>query len=227
MKRYHVLLVARNRSLESLTLSALRQQYHVSVAHGRREALEGCAAQETHLVLIDVPSVRFDLERFCADLKLQCPGILLFFFLGRGMRLDQLPRANGYLRQTFSLRQLLGRLARLLPERGGEIIAWRGLQLDVQAHSLSWRSEEVLLTPRQGALTRAFLEAPEQILSRAVLMQEVWGTNYLGDTRTLDVHIHWLRSALVTLAAPFRVRTHRGVGYALESQPMSEAASNA
>jgi len=45
----------------------------------------------------------------------------------------------------------------------------------------------------------------------------VWGTSYLGDTRTLDVHIHWLRSALATLDAPFQVRTHRGVGYSLVS----------
>lgn len=219
MKVYHILLIVRNRSLETTLLPALRQQYQVSVAHGRREALSLCAAQKTHLVLMDVASIRFDLERFCADLKQQQPGILLFFILGRGMRLDQLPRANGHLRSTFSLRQLLGRLARLLPEHGGEAISWRGLQLDIKAHSLRWNSEEVLLTPRQGALTRAFLEAPEQILSRAVLMQKVWGTDYLGDTRTLDVHIHWLRSALATLAAPFQVRTYRGVGYALEACP--------
>lgn len=222
MKRHHILLVERNRSLESLTLPALRQQYDVSVAHGRREALETCAAQEIQLVLLDVPSIRFDLEHFCADLKLQNPGMLLFFLLGRGMRLDQLPRANGHLRQTFSLRQLLGRLARLLPERGGEVLAWQGLQLNIEAHSLSWNSEEVLLTPKQAALTQAFLEASGQILSRALLMQEVWGTDFLGDTRTLDVHIHWLRSALTTLAAPFQVRTHRGVGYSLEALPSPE-----
>ncbi|MBN1921054.1 MAG: response regulator transcription factor [Anaerolineae bacterium] len=217
MRRYHILWVGRSRSLEAKTLPALRQHYEVSVAHGRREAVDICVAQETHLTLIDVPTIRFDLEHFCADLKTQNPSLLLFFFLGRGMRLDQLPRANGHLRQAFTLRQLLGRLARLLPERGGEVIAWQGLQLHLDAHSLSWGTEEILMTPRQGVLAKAFLEAPEQVLSRALLMQEVWGTSYLGDTRTLDVHIHWLRSALLTLKAPFQVRTHRGVGYALVS----------
>lgn len=215
LRHYNLLLVERNRSLESNTLPALRQQYEVCVAHGRREALDICASQNIHLALVDVPTIRFDLGRFCADLKSQNPAILFFYFLGRGMRLDQLPRANGYLRQTFTLRQLLGRLSRLLPEKGGEVIAWQGLQLNIDAHTLSWGTEEVLMTPRQGALTRAFLDAPEQVLSRAVLMYKVWGTNYLGDTRTLDVHIHWLRSALHTLAAPFQVRTYRGVGYAL------------
>jgi len=221
LRHYHVLLVGRNRSLETKVFPALRQRYEASVAHGRREAVDICAAQETHLVLIDVPTIRFDLENFCADLKSQNPTLLLFFFLGRGMRLDQLPRANGHLRQAFTLRQLLGRLSRLLPERGGEVIAWQGLQLHLDAHSLSWGNEEILMTPRQGALTQAFLEAPEQVLSRALLMQEVWGTSYLGDTRTLDVHIHWLRSALATLGAPFQVRTHRGVGYALVPLPPS------
>jgi len=60
------------------------------------------------------------------------------------------------------------------------------------------------------------------MLSRSLLMQKVWGTSYLGDTRTLDVHIHWLRSALATLDAPFQVRTHRGVGYSLVSLQPSE-----
>lgn len=222
LRRYHILLVGRNRALESQALPALRQQYEVSVAHGRREALDICSAQETHLALIDVPTIRFDLERFCADLKSQNPTILLFFFLGKGMRLDQLPRANGYLRQTFTLRQLLRRLARLLPERSGEVISWQGLQLNVDAHTLGWGTEEVLVTPKQGALIQALLEARGQMLSRSLLMQKVWGTSYLGDTRTLDVHIHWLRLALATLDAPFQVRTHRGVGYSLVSLQPTE-----
>ena len=78
-----------------------------------------------------------------------------------------------------------------------------------------WHTRQIPLTPKQAALTLAFLRSPEETLSRARLMQEVWGTDYLGDTRTLDVHIHWLRKSLKQLQSPFVIKTLRGQGYQL------------
>ena len=80
---------------------------------------------------------------------------------------------------------------------------------------LIWDTRQIPLTPKQAALTLAFLRTPEVTLSRARLMQDVWGTDYLGDTRTLDVHIHWLRKSLKQLQAPFMLETLRGKGYQL------------
>ena len=217
LKHYRILFVARRNSLERSLLPVLRQKYEVLLAHGRKEAMAALTTQTPDLVLIDIPSIRFNLDRFYSDLKDQNSCILLFLLLGKGVRLDKLPKANGFLRHSFSTRQLLNRLGRILPQRDGETVKWHGLRLNHGARSLAWDTEEFFLTPKQVALLEAFLLAPEKTLSRAYLMRKVWGTDYLGDTRTLDVHVHWLRKALRSLDAPFRLVTQRGKGYRLVS----------
>ncbi len=217
MKQYRILFVERQHAVEQELLPTLAQHYEIALAHGRKEAVMAVETQMPDLVLLDVPSVRFDTTRFCEDLKQRWPSLPLFFLLGKGMRLDKFPRAHGFLRHPFTLRQLLHRLSRVLPECNGVVVAWRGLQLDVAGYSLTWATETTFLTPKQAALALAFLRAPEKTLSRAVLMQEVWGTDYLGDTRTLDVHIHWLRNALKSMGAPFQLKTQRSEGYRLLS----------
>jgi len=215
LKHYRILFVERHRSLQQSLLPALAQRYEVMLAHGRREAMLVLDSQEPDLVLLDVASVRFDIGRFCDDLKAYNPGQLLFILVGKGMRLDKLPKAHGFLRHPVTARQLQRRLSRLLPEHGGEIVAWKGLQLDIISYALIWETDSVFLTPKQADLFLAFLRTPGKVLSRAWLMQEIWGTDYLGDTRTLDVHIHWLRKALASLGEPFCLRTKRGEGYQL------------
>ena len=78
-----------------------------------------------------------------------------------------------------------------------------------------WDVRQVALTPKQVALMQAFLRAPLKLISRVQLMQDVWGTDYMGDTRTLDVHIHGVRKLLKRLQVPFVLETERGQGYRL------------
>ncbi len=215
MKSHHILFVVRHSSVESQLSSGLAKYYEVIVVQSRHEAVQRYTEQKMDLVLIHIPSLRFDLARFCTDLQSWNSGVPFFFLLGKGMRLDQLPRADGHLRQPFTLRQLLLRLTRTLPNHSGEMVKWRNLSLDTESNTLVWGAKQAPMTPKQATLFLAFLQAPEEILSRARLMQDVWGTNYLGDTRTLDVHIHWLRKSLSRLQAPFMVQTVRGKGYCL------------
>lgn len=215
MDRYRILFVERYRTIQREVMPALDRNYDISLVRGRRAAMAELEARLHDLVLIDVPSIRFSLERFCEDLKAEFPGLVLFLLLDEDTAVDDLPRAHDHLRHPFSTRQLLNRLARLLPEQIGEVIDWQGLQLDPVAHCLAFGMEETFLTPKQSALAESFLRAPDELLSRARLMEEVWGTDFVGDTRTLDVHIHWLRKALAELGDRFRIQTIRGKGYKL------------
>ena len=215
MKRYTILFLTRYGSLEQQLLPGLSAHYAVHVAQTRREAIAALNTQQIDLVLADVPTLRFDLVRFWDDARARNSDIRFFLLLKKGTRLDQVPRSHGYLRYTFSLSQLLRRLARVLPTHQGEVVAWRGVRLDIQGHFLMWDTRQVALTPKQVALMQAFLRAPDTLISRAQLMQDVWGTNYLGDTRTLDVHIHGMRKLLKRLQAPFVLETERGKGYRL------------
>jgi two-component system response regulator RegX3 len=215
VKHYTILFLTRYRSLEQRLLPGLNAHYTVSVAQTRREAIAALNTQQIDLVLADVSALRFDLVRFWDDARARNPDMRFFLLLEKGTRLDQVPRSHGYLRHTFSLSQLLRRLARVLPTHQGEVVAWRGLRLDIQGHFLLWDVRQVALTPKQVVLVQAFLRAPVKLISRAQLMQDVWGTNYMGDTRTLDVHIHGMRKLLKRLQAPFVLETERGKGYRL------------
>jgi DNA-binding response OmpR family regulator len=215
LKRYTVLILVRNRPLEKQLLAGLGQHYDVMVARLRREALSCLEDKAVDLILIDVPSIRFSLARFYDDVLTDGPERRLFLLLNKGTRLDQLPRVHGHLRHTFTISQLLRRLARVLPATQGKIVEWCGLRLDIDGHFLMWDTQQASLTPKQAALICAFLQLPETVISRAQLMQDVWGTDFLGDTRTLDVHIHWLRKVLKRLQAPFAFETIRGKGYRL------------
>ncbi len=215
MKKNTILFLVQYRSLEQKLLAGLNAHYEVLVAQTRREAMAFLATHTVDLVLADVPSARFNLARFWEDARARNPEVRFFLLLDKGTRLDQMPRAHGYLRYVFSPSQLLRRLARVLPTHQGEVVAWQGLRLDVEGYFLIWETRQVALTPKQTTLIQAFLRAPDKVLSRAQLMQDVWGTDFLGDTRTLDVHIHWLRKSLERLQAPFVVATERGKGYRL------------
>jgi DNA-binding response OmpR family regulator len=208
-----ILFIVHNRAVERSLLPGLSQHYSISVANLRRQALKFLAENEVDLVLIDVSSIRFDLMRFFESVRNLDAICLVFLLLGKGDRFDQAPHADGYLRHPVTTRQLLRRLARILPSQTGEIVSWKGLSLDTTSQLLMWHGQRVPLTPKQASLALAFLRRPDTLLTRAELMRDVWGTSFLGDTRTMDVHIHWFRKALKQLGAPFVLVTQRRKGY--------------
>lgn len=208
-----ILFIVHNPAVEASLLSGLMQHYNVRVATLRRDALKFLAKYEVDLLLIDVASIRFNLNRFFDSLNKIDADCLIFLLMGKGGRFDQVPHADGYLRHPVTTRQLLRRLSRILPSQSGEVISWKGLSLDTSSQLLMWRGQRVPLTPKQAALAQAFLKQPETLLTRADLMQDVWGTSFLGDTRTMDVHIHWFRKGLKQLGAPFSLVTQRRKGY--------------
>ncbi len=215
MDRQSVLFVVAHRTLERRLRPSLEQYYHVEVARLRREVLTLIDETSPDLIVMDVPSVRFNIHRFFETLAALDVQVRSFLLLGKGMRLDQMPRANGYLRHPFTARQLVYRLGRVIPAGPREMIGWQGLSVDIENHLIIWRDQQIPLTPKQSALASVFLRSPCTTVSREHLMHEVWGTDYMGDTRTLDVHIHWLRKALAQVRAPFELRTERGHGYRL------------
>lgn len=217
MDRQVALFVVANRSVERRLCPSLEQHYIVKVMQLRRDALKCIEEEQLDLVLMDVPSIRFNIMRFFEAFPNTIDSPTTFLLLGKGMRIDQMPRANGYLRHPFSTQQLMRRINRVVPTGTREIVTCKGLRLDTENRFLIWDGQQVPMTPKQTALVRVFLATPDTLVTREQLMQEVWGTDYMGDTRTLDVHIHWLRKAVANLNAPFTIETRRGVGYLLTS----------
>ena len=209
-----ILFTVAHRTVERQLHPVLQRHYQLTTVQLRREAMDVLAHNPLpDLVLVDVPSIRFDVNRFFESLSTMDLSVATFLLLGKGMRLDQMPKAHGYLRPPFSSRQLLARLRRVLPPTLRRTVEWHGLCLDTEGNFLVWDDRHAPVTPKVAALSRMFLTHPDEVITREQLMKEVWGTDYMGDTRTLDVHVHWFREALIEIGAPFELMTKRSVGY--------------
>jgi DNA-binding response OmpR family regulator len=215
---YTILLVeGRKRAAERLSPILNDQGYNVITARTRREALTTVQATPPAVIVLDSPSLRFDNQRFCSALRETVPEIPILMLLPEGEEIDRRVGARGYLRYPFSAKKLLNRIARLLPVPDDEVLRAGRVTLNLKQRCVLCGERETHLTPKQAHLLEIFMRHPGEILSRALLMKQVWDTDYLGDLRTLEVHIHWVRKAIGDdPASPVRLRTIRRVGYRFE-----------
>jgi len=103
--------------------------------------------------------------------------------------------------------------------QASQVLAVDGLRLNLTTKELQNGHGSIHLTPKECQLLATFMRHPNQVLSHRFLMREVWETDYIGDTRTLQVHVSWLRRKIEeNPRRPIRLRTVRGVGYRFGAQ---------
>ncbi|MEA2504658.1 MAG: two-component system, OmpR family, response regulator RegX3 [Actinomycetota bacterium] len=135
--------------------------------------------------------------------------------------------ADDYVTKPFSMRELVTRVRAHLRRasmasgarsegEGGNLVAGP-IQMDTQRHEVYVRGRLIELPPKEFALLEAFMLRPGKLVTRQILLSEVWGVEYFGDTRTLDVHIKRLRAKIEEdPRRPEHVKTVRGLGYKLQ-----------
>jgi DNA-binding response OmpR family regulator len=120
------------------------------------------------------------------------------------------------LQMPFTTRRVVNRVDKLLNHRQGHLLRVDDLIFNLQTRCVHRGDHVNRLTPKQAALLQVFMEHAGQTLKRKFLMEAVWNTDYMGDTRTLDVHVRWLREKIEeNPSQPRYLRTVRGVGYRL------------
>jgi two-component system response regulator RegX3 len=135
--------------------------------------------------------------------------------------------ADDYVTKPFSMRELVTRVRAHLrrasmasgarPEGAGGNLVAGPIQMDTQRHEVYVRGRLIELPPKEFALLEAFMLRPGKLVTRQILLSEVWGVEYVGDTRTLDVHVKRLRAKIEEdPRRPEHVRTVRGLGYKLQ-----------
>ena len=215
--------------VELLTFNLKKEGYDVLKAYDAEEALKIAEDNETDMFIVDIMLPGMDGFELVRNLRAtekfrQTPVIFLSakseeFDKVLGLELG----ADDYITKPFSVREVLARIravfrriqqsAQAKEERPKKIIA-RELEIDTEKYEVRVRNRMVSLTPLEFELLRFLAEYEGKVFSRDVLLDKLWGYDYYGDTRTVDVHIRRLRTKIEEDASnPKYIITVRGKGY--------------
>lgn len=195
--------------------SALQKRYNVQVASSVKNAHTLLQRGGIALIVLDAISMRTPGERMCQQMKDHFPKIpLIHLYPGKDSGNSV---AEIVMPPPVTSRKLINNVERLLGKTKDELLDCGPFIMNLDRRILTAFGHESELSPKLADLLEFFLRHPNEVLDRKQLMKTVWQTDYLGDTRTLDVHIRWVRQALEGGGKfPRRLKTVRGVGYQLE-----------
>ena len=182
------------------------------------EAVQKLVVFLPDLVIINAASLRTNGKRICKSLRESSDKMPIFLIIDQDNSFYAPSCADVVLRLPFTTRKLLNRMVPFLKGNPDKTIQQGEIKLDLERKTVRCRDREVRLTPRLVALLVLLMQNTGTVLSREYLFTTVWKTTYTGDTRTLDVHISWLRQALeVDPRQPVFLKTVRGMGYRLDA----------
>jgi len=211
--------------VDALTVGLRREGFLVHVARDGAEALTLFDAVRPDLVLLDVMLPKVSGIDVCRELRAKSK-VPVIMVTAKGSELDTVVGlevgADDYVTKPYRLRELVARIRAVLrrtPADGDvspseDAIEVGDVLLDPQQHEVVIRGEPVSLPLKEFELLELLLDNAGRVVRREVLIDHVWGTDYVGDTKTLDVHIKRLRAKVEPDPSnPTRILTIRGVGY--------------
>jgi DNA-binding response OmpR family regulator len=170
------------------------------------------------LVVVNAASLRSSGKRICKEIRGQSAKLPIVLIVSPEHTVSGITTANAVLELPFTSRKLLNRITPLLPGDGKNILHVGFIRLDLELKRVRCKGREARLTPRMTHLLQVLLLHAGEAVERQRLFSEVWETQYTGDTRTLDVHVSWLREAIEeNPRKPQFLKTIRGVGYRLDA----------
>jgi two-component system response regulator RegX3 len=229
---FTVLLVEDEHSfVEALTVGLKREGFRVQVARDGAEALEQFDAVRPDLVLLDVMLPKVSGIDVCRELRRRSQ-VPIIMVTAKGSEIDTVVGlevgADDYVTKPYRLRELVARIRAVLRRRqldgdatatsNGEALEVGDVRLDPERHEVEVRGTQVRLPLKEFELLEILLANAGRVLPRETLIDRVWGADYVGDTKTLDVHIKRLRTKVEEdPSTPSRIVTIRGLGYKYDS----------
>jgi two-component system response regulator RegX3 len=221
-----ILVVEDEESLaDSVRYNLEREGYSVTVAPDGRRALERYRADPPSLVILDLMLPEISGLDVCRTIRSDSD-VPIIMVTAKDSEADKVAGlelgADDYVTKPFSMRELVSRVRANLrrtrphavPAPADEVLEGGPVRMDVARHEVAVREDAVSLPPKEFELLEAFLRRKGRLLTRDFLIEEVWGPDYFGDTRTLDVHVKRLRRKLEDDPhRPDHLLTVRGLGY--------------
>ena len=222
-----VLLVEDEESYREATSYMLRREgYEVVAAGDGRTGLDEFFRAGADIVLLDLMLPGLSGVEVCRQLR-QTSSVPVIMVTARDSEIDKVVGleigADDYVTKPFSHRELVARIRAVL-RRGQDnepipdVIEAGNVRMNVERHEVTLHGEPVRLALKEFELLEMFLRNPGRVLTRGQLIDRVWGSDYFGDTKTLDVHVKRLRAKLeADPANPVLFVTVRGLGYKLDT----------
>ena len=216
--------------VEALVVGLKREGFLVKVARDGREALDLFDVVRPDLVLLDVMLPKVSGIDVCREIRSKSR-VPIIMVTAKGAEIDTVVGlevgADDYVTKPYRLRELVARMRAVLrrvprsPEEEttvGDVLEVGDVRLDPERHEVFVRGGAVTLPLKEFELLEVLLANAGRVLTRETLIDRVWGPHYVGDTKTLDVHVKRLRSKIEeTPSAPRRIVTIRGLGYKYEA----------
>ena len=214
-----------------LQYNLTKEAHQVRTAGDGEEAIDQAREYEPDLILLDVMLPKLDGFEVCKAIRRES-NVPILMLTAKNSEIDKVVGleigADDYITKPFSMRELVARVKAMIRRSEmlkGELItgeadktrlAVRGLTMDLLQHKVMLDGRTINMKPKEFELLAFLLRHPDQVFSRDQLLDQVWGYEFGGDTRTVDVHIRWLREKIEeTPSKPTYLETVRGVGYRL------------
>ena len=229
-KKIHLLVVEDGESfIDALEIGLDREGFKVTIARDGQEALDKFEEGKFDAILLDLMLPKVSGLDVCRTIRAKSD-IPIIIVSAKSEEVDMVLMlelgADDYVTKPYRLRELVARIRAVLRRRetytpseepSTEIMEFGPILLDIDSRRCYVSGEEIKLRKKEFALLRNLLENPGRVMTREVLIDRVWGDDYVGDTKTLDVHIKRLRTLIeFDPKNPSHITTIRGVGYRFE-----------
>lgn len=214
---------------ELISLYLIKECYDTKMVYDGESAIQAMAEYQPHLILLDVMLPGIDGYEVCSRLRKtsQVPIIMLsakgeVFDKVLGLKMG----ADDYMVKPFDSNELVARVSAVLrrtvpspavaAEQTGEYVSYENLIVNITNYSVLYKGAPLEMPPKELELLYFLASSPNQVFTREQLLNRIWGYDYVGDSRTVDVHIKRLREKFADTESNWDIGTVWGVGYKFE-----------
>ena len=221
-----VLIVDDDRNIvELIALYLEKEGYHTKKAYDGTEAIKLFHSYEPHLILLDIMLPEIDGYDVCKEIR-KTSNLPIIMLTAKGEIFDKVLGlelgADDYIVKPFDTKELVARVRAVLrrsqlreEDENKNVLEFPNLVINMDNYSVSYRGQTLELPPKELEVLFFLASNPNQVFTREQLLDQIWGYDFIGDTRTVDVHIKRLRDKFQE-KEPWNIKTVWGVGYKFE-----------